>query len=183
MAYRGNHSAEDGHYKIYSELQRCSKPLAQSVQERLSCNLLSDLASCLLNNSAVFTIVSDLKEIQELTEKQLFNQRQKLTASHRELKKKLRNEQHEEMRAAKAHNVSLLKRKHESNTKQLEKRLQTELKKMDVKLLLAMDDKATRQQTALLQVGVPGFSITDNVEEIRVQMAILQLIQDVRDRI
>ena len=173
---------EERRYKIYSELQRSSKSFVQSVQQRLPSNLLSDLAYCLLNNSAVFTIVSDLKEIQDLTEKQLFRQRQKLASYHQGLISKLRNEQREEMQMDKEYNNSLLRQRHENEKEQLERQLQTEMNKMDSQLLCTIDDKVIQQQTALTQVGVPGFSTTFDIEEIQLQMAILLLIQDVHDQ-
>lgn len=173
-------TTEDRHYKIYSELQKCTKSLSMSVQQRMACNTLSDLAAHLMNNPSVFKIVSDLKEIQELNEKKWFRERQRLMTSHRELKNKMKEEQNDEMLTVKPHNLALLKKKHEKDTEQLETRLQTELDDKDKKVLQEIDNLVVRQQTTLLSLGVPGFSMSGQHDEIRKQMAILQLIEDVR---
>ena len=176
-------TTEDRHYKIYSELQKCTKSLSISVQQRMSCSLLSDLAAHLMNNPSVFKIVSDLKEIQELNEKKWFRERQRLMTSHRELKNKMKEEQNDEMLTVKPHNVVLLTKKHEKDSEQLEKRLQAELDDKDKKVLQEIDNLVAKQQTTLMSLGVPGFSISGQHDEIRAQMAILQLIEDVRHMI
>lgn len=179
-SFLNNQPTGDRHYKIYSELQKCTKSLSMSVQQRMSCNLLSDLASHLMSNPAVFNIVSDLKEVQELNEKKWFSERQRLTVSHRDLKKNMKNREQDEMQTAKAHNIQLLKEKYEKEIKVLEKRLQLELDDKDKKIFQEIDALVKKQQTMLMTLGVPGFSITDQNEEIRAQMAILQLIEDIK---
>ncbi len=52
-----------------------------SFQQRLSYNTLSDLAQALIDGT-VYEIVQGLLDIQHLTEKNLYNQRQKLHGEH-----------------------------------------------------------------------------------------------------
>lgn len=55
--------------------------LVSSFQQRLSYNTLSDLALALIDGT-VYEIVQGLLDIQHLTEKNLYNQRQKLHCEH-----------------------------------------------------------------------------------------------------
>lgn len=55
--------------------------LCSSFQQRLSYNTLSDLAQALIDGT-VYEIVQGLLDIQHLTEKNLYNQRQKLHCEH-----------------------------------------------------------------------------------------------------
>lgn len=59
----------------------CFFTLASSFQQRLSYNTLSDLALALIDGT-VYEIVQGLLDIQHLTEKNLYNQRQKLHCEH-----------------------------------------------------------------------------------------------------
>lgn len=54
---------------------------SSSFQQRLSYNTLSDLALALIDGT-VYEIVQGLLDIQHLTEKNLYNQRQKLHCEH-----------------------------------------------------------------------------------------------------
>uniref|UniRef100_H2XVB1 Uncharacterized protein n=1 Tax=Ciona intestinalis TaxID=7719 RepID=H2XVB1_CIOIN len=55
-------------YQLLDKLQNLVQKLPGDQQQRLPHNLLSDIASSLLD-AAIFTIVADLEEIQHLTEK------------------------------------------------------------------------------------------------------------------
>lgn len=55
--------------------------MSSSFQQRLSYNTLSDLALALIDGT-VYEIVQGLLDIQHLTEKNLYNQRQKLHCEH-----------------------------------------------------------------------------------------------------
>lgn len=56
-------------------------PTASSFQQRLSYSTLGDLALALIDGT-VYEIVQGLLDIQHLTEKNLYNQRQKLHCEH-----------------------------------------------------------------------------------------------------
>ncbi|XP_015242856.1 PREDICTED: protein DGCR6-like [Cyprinodon variegatus] len=75
---------QERHYYLLSELQTLVKDLPSSFQQRLSYNTLSDLALALIDGT-VYEIVQGLLDIQHLTEKNLYNQRQKLHCEHQGL--------------------------------------------------------------------------------------------------
>lgn len=60
--------------------------MVSSFQQRLSYNTLGDLALSLIDGT-VYEIVQGLLDIQHLTEKNLYNQRQKLHCEHQGLTK------------------------------------------------------------------------------------------------
>lgn len=62
--------------------------MVSSFQQRLSYNTLGDLALSLIDGT-VYEIVQGLLDIQHLTEKNLYNQRQKLHCEHQGLTKDL----------------------------------------------------------------------------------------------
>ncbi|KAI5628989.1 protein DGCR6L [Silurus asotus] len=73
---------QERHYYLLSELQILVKDLPSWFQQRLSYTTLSDLAHALIDGT-VYEIVHGLLDIQHLTEKNLYNQRQKLHTEHR----------------------------------------------------------------------------------------------------
>uniref|UniRef100_A0A3Q3DHH9 DiGeorge syndrome critical region gene 6 n=1 Tax=Hippocampus comes TaxID=109280 RepID=A0A3Q3DHH9_HIPCM len=72
---------QERHYYLLSELQALAKDLPSSFQQRLSYNTLGDLALALIDGT-VYEIVQGLLDIQHLTEKNLYSQRQKLHCEH-----------------------------------------------------------------------------------------------------
>nr|CAG4635142.1 EOG090X0GJG [Alona affinis] len=99
-------SAEELQKKLYvllEQLQELARKLPIQYQQRMSYELLSSLANCLLNET-IFKIVEGMSEIQQL------------------------------------------------------------------------DQLATTQQTSLEKAGVPGFSVTSDPVEVRVQMYLLEFI-------
>lgn len=58
----------------------------------------------------------------------------------------------------------------------LEGRLEEELKRKDMKIILELDQKVFDQQNLLQQAGIPGFCVTNNPQEIQLQMLMLKFI-------
>jgi hypothetical protein len=50
------------------------------------------------------------------------------------------------------------------------------MKQYEMKIILQMDQRVSDQQGMLEKAGVPGFYVTNNPPEIRVQMFILDFI-------
>lgn len=50
------------------------------------------------------------------------------------------------------------------------------LRETDMKLVLHLDQKVKDQQSTLEKAGVPGFYVTDNHKEIKIQMHLLDFI-------
>uniref|UniRef100_A0A3B3QKG0 DiGeorge syndrome critical region gene 6 n=1 Tax=Paramormyrops kingsleyae TaxID=1676925 RepID=A0A3B3QKG0_9TELE len=152
---------QERHYYLLSELQTLVKDLASSFQQRLSHTTLSDLALALIDGT-VYEIVQGLLEIQHLTERNLYNQRQKLHSEHRALKQELVRKHKEALQACKSHNLAVLRMNQQAETEALEQRVKEEQSMMDEKIVVELDQKVVDQQTTLEKAGVPGFYRTTN---------------------
>ncbi|KAF5907206.1 protein DGCR6-like, partial [Clarias magur] len=128
-------------------------------QQRLSYTTLSDLAQALIDGT-VYEIVQGLLDIQHLTERNLYNQRQKLHTEHRALKHELLRKQKVALQSCKSHNLNVLKASQRAEMEGLEQRVKDEQRMMDEKIVAEMDQKVLDQQNTLEKAGVPGFYIT-----------------------
>lgn len=138
--------------------------------------VLSSLASTLVKEPRTFELVQVLKKVQEQTEKELFNER--LTA-----KARLDAERREfaDLYAAEVNavggdelprvTVELDRRREDMKALHAE-----ELRKFDVEAIQTLDQKAIDQQKTLENSGIPGFHVTTNPTETKVQMYLLQFI-------
>uniref|UniRef100_UPI00398EA092 protein DGCR6 isoform X2 n=1 Tax=Pristiophorus japonicus TaxID=55135 RepID=UPI00398EA092 len=152
---------QEQHYHLLSQLQNLVKDLSSSCQQRLSYDILSNLALALIDGT-VFEIVQGLLEIQHLTEKNLYNQRLKLHSEHRALKQELLRKHKEAQQDCKAHNLAVLRAAQQRELEALEQRVKEEQRMMDEKIVLELDQKVIDQQNTLEKAGVPGFYITTN---------------------
>lgn len=50
------------------------------------------------------------------------------------------------------------------------------MKETDMKIIIHLDQKVKDQQSTLEKAGVPGFKVTDNPKEIKIQMYLLDFI-------
>ncbi|TRY64780.1 hypothetical protein DNTS_004393 [Danionella cerebrum] len=190
---------QERHYYLLSELQTLAKDLPSSFQQRLSYTTLSDLAQALIDGT-VYEIIQGLLEIQHLTEKNLYNQRQKLHSEHRALKQDLVRKHKQSLQMCKSHNLAVLRTNQRSETevrpparvlpgrapqmlstlfslfRALDQRVRDEQQMMDEKIVAEMDQKVLDQQNTLEKAGVPGFYITSNTQELVMQMNLLELI-------
>ncbi|KAM4052258.1 LOW QUALITY PROTEIN: protein DGCR6-like [Anomaloglossus baeobatrachus] len=161
---------QERHYHLLSELQSLVKDLPSSFQQRLSYTTLSDLALALIDGT-VFEIVQGLLEIQHLTEKNLYNQRIKLHAEHRD--SLVTGLVPQDWRIADV--VPIFKKG--SRTENPE-----EQRMMDEKIVLELDQKVIDQQNTLEKAGVSGFYVTTNPQEITIQMNLLELIRKLQQK-
>lgn len=167
------------HYFLLGEIQKMAKELPPKYQQRIPNELLSDIAKCLLDGT-VYDIVGGLKEIQLIAEKSLFAQRMKIINAQKlekqDFEKKSKELLAERQNAAPdvflQHQIAMQQQK-----EALLKRHQEETTRMDMKLIMELDQKVSDQQVTLEKAGVPGFSVTNNSTEIRLQMYILEFIQ------
>ena len=149
-------------YFLVEQLQHMAGELPPKYQMRLPYELLSGLANSLLNDT-IFEIVKGLMEIQHVTEKHLFQQRLQLLNQQKiEMQEALSSTAVDEDRVT--IKVASIKKHKE------------ELKQMDMKLVLQLDQKVTDQQSILEKAGVPGFYVTNNPIEIQVQMRLCDFI-------
>ncbi|XP_067910821.1 protein DGCR6 isoform X2 [Heterodontus francisci] len=173
---------QEQHYHLLSQLQSLVKDLSSSCQQRLSYDILSNLALALIDGT-VFEIVQGLLEIQHLTEKNLYNQRLKLHSEHRALKQELLRKHKEALQSCKTHNLAVLRAAQQRELEALEQRVKDEQKMMDEKIVLELDQKVIDQQNTLEKAGVPGFYITTNPQELTLQMNLLELILKMQQKV
>ncbi|KYN02033.1 PREDICTED: gonadal protein gdl [Cyphomyrmex costatus] len=149
-------------YFLMEQLQHMAGELPPKYQMRLPYELLSGLANSLLNDT-IFEIVKGLMEIQHVTEKHLFQQRLQLL-----------NQQKIEFQEVLS--AIMTDDKLTLTKVALYKKHKEELKQMDMKLVLQLDQKVADQQSILEKAGVPGFYVTNNPVEIQVQMRLCDFI-------
>ncbi|KAK7494498.1 hypothetical protein BaRGS_00014151 [Batillaria attramentaria] len=165
------------HYKMLSELQSMARELPGKYQQRLPYDLLSSLASSLLDGT-VFDITRSLKEVQHLEEKALFTQRLRLINEHKAQRHEMQKKHKEllQQNQSKPHNLPLVEAQVEREMKTLEKRCEDELRRRDVKVMQELDKKVMDQQGLLEKAGVPGFFVTNARQETQLQMYLLDFI-------
>lgn len=129
---------------------------------RIPYDLLTHLANALINDT-IFEIVKRLIEIQHVTEQHLFDLRRQSESEHEKevagWMEKITDP--EELQ----HILALMKIKHRKK-----------MKETDQKLIAHLDAKVQDQQKTLEEAGVPGFYITENPKEIKIQMHLIDFI-------
>ncbi|XP_030571038.1 gonadal protein gdl isoform X1 [Drosophila novamexicana] len=160
-----HHTPEFLQRKIYflmDQLKEMHAELPETLQTRISYDLLTELANCVLNES-IFDIVKALMELQHVTEKHLIQMRAQVENEYEievaDWRGKIKDP--EELQ----HILGLMNIKH---TKKL---LET-----DKKIIEVLDQKVYDQQSMLQKAGVPGFYNTQNPKEIKIQMFLLDFI-------
>ncbi|ODM89040.1 Gonadal protein gdl [Orchesella cincta] len=149
-------------YFVLEQLQSMAKELPVKYQQRINHELLSGLANTLLHDT-IFEIVKGLKDIQDVTEKHLFQSRLKFLEQQR-----LERHSLKEKKGTSPEYTSELKR---IQTKQ-----RMEQKQNDMKIIMQIDQKVSDQQVMMEKAGVPGFHVTNDPSEIRLQMYLFEFI-------
>ncbi len=137
-----------------------------------------ELAHSLLDDT-VFDIVQELEDIQSLSERELLHKRMKVVGRHKTVKMEINRRHRDDVarNKTKAHQLALLKVEHDQEKAEVDKKLADELKRTDQEVILELDQIVTDQQSTLYQAKVPFFSVTNNSQEIEIQMHILRFIQ------
>ncbi|XP_055688100.1 gonadal protein gdl [Lutzomyia longipalpis] len=149
-------------YFLLEHLKSFHAELPETYQMRIPYELLTGLANSLLNDT-IFEIVKGLMEIQHVTEKHLEQLRQQVETEHNIEVQEWMSKIHDEEELA--HILSLMKIKHNQK-----------MNETDIKLVLHLDQKVKDQQSTLERAGVPGFYVTDNPKDIKIQMHLLDFI-------
>ncbi|XP_055628339.1 gonadal protein gdl-like [Toxorhynchites rutilus septentrionalis] len=149
-------------YFVQKELQKMHQNLPEQYQLQISHELLARLANCLQNNP-IFDLVEQLINTQHETEIHLMQIRKKAQHDHQleivQWESKIKDPEELE------HILSLMKIKHDMN-----------MEKTTMELVLHLDHNVKDQQKALEEAGVPGFHVTDDPNEIKIQMLLLDFI-------
>jgi len=145
-------------YNLLDQLQRMARELPTKYQQRIPYDLLAELAASLAQGQ-IFEIVKMLTEVQQATEKHLFQQRLQSI-----------NRQQQEKQTLVARNAS------EAELAAKELRMKEDRQQEDMRLVTQLDQKVSDQQVTLERAGVPGFYVTNNPTEVQVQMYLLEFI-------
>ena len=152
--------------------------LPSSQHSRYPTAKLKELSLSLLDGT-IFEIVMELKDIQQLSERSLLNKRMKMVSSQKTRKVQMAKKHKEELAACqhKQHNIPLVKLKHNGELVDMEEKLVEETRATDQSIILELDQLVTDQQSTLQQAAVPFFTVTNNPQELQVQINILRFIQ------
>ncbi len=163
---------------FFRNLCKYREALASNVKLKMQDRDMKELSLSLLDDT-VFDIVQELEDIQSLSERQLLNKRMKVVGRHKILKLELSKKHKEEVAKykQKPHCLPLLKVDHDKKKEELERRLAEEVKATDQEVILELDQLVSNQQSTLFQAAVPFFSVTNNAQDIQLQIHILRFIQ------
>ncbi|XP_022901019.1 gonadal protein gdl isoform X1 [Onthophagus taurus] len=150
-------------YFLVEQLQNMARDLPQKYQMRVPYELLSSLANCLLSDT-IFEIAKGLMEIQHVTEQHMYQQRLQF----------LNNQKIQDQEILDRTDITAEEKVRKLNDLKITQK--NDLKEFDKSLVLQLDEKVTDQQQTLEQAGVPGFYVTTNPLEIKVQMHLLDFI-------
>lgn len=165
--------------RIYqARLCEMRSKLPAVFRSELADTSLAELATALLDGT-VFEIVGELEEIQQLNERSLLSRRMRVVGEHKSRRMEMSRRHRNESTACrnKPHNIPLVTTRHKKEKEQLENQLKKELRAVDQKMILELDQIVTEQQSTLQQAAVPFFSVTSDPHEIQLQMFLLEFIQ------
>jgi len=148
------------------EKQKTLEPLARQIAGAVE-----------QNDDYIFLIINQLEEIQHMLEANLKNQRGEILDRHvvelEEMKKnfdsELANSTDDDSKARFGRSLEGTRQKHK-----------IELKLFDRKIYGELVQKVCDQQDMLQRAGIVGFKVTEDVEEIKFQMALLAALQKYR---
>ena len=158
MSSGDGESHQERLYFLLAQLQGMATQLPTRFQQRIPYELLSELAASLAQGH-ILDIVRTLTELQQATEKRLFQERLQ------DINKQ--NLEKQEMVARKAGSAELAAKEAQNKA---------ERQQGDMRLVTQLDQKVSEQQVTLERAGVPGFYVTNNSTEIQVQMYLLEFI-------
>ncbi|KFM67403.1 Protein DGCR6, partial [Stegodyphus mimosarum] len=156
-------SLQERHYKLLRDLQEMCSELPLIFQQKLSYELLTDLANSLLDKT-VFDIVKGLRDIQVMTEKNLLEKRMKLINSHKTQKEQVLKRHKESLTnelLVHPQNATILRAKQEKEMEDLAKFQEDEVNRLDMKIVMELDQIVSIQQVTMQKVGVPGFIVSN----------------------
>ena len=162
----------------YEKLRRMRNELSLTARSKVPDGQLYKLA-CALIDGTVFDIVRELEEIQQLNERSLLNRRMKVIGEHKTQRVQMMKRHRKEVNASqsKPHNLPLIESRHDQELAELEVQLSDQIHSTDQALILELDQIVIEQQSTLVQAAVPFFHVTNNPQDIKVQMSILDFIQ------
>nr|ACO11037.1 DGCR6 [Caligus rogercresseyi] len=172
-----NNAVQSQIYSNLEELQRMAQSIPRQFQQRLPTELLSVIAAALAEGP-IFEIVEALSEVQQATEKNLFQQRLEFLHKHTVEKREFQDHYRSTICSSSDESVILnLTKELDKQEEVMKKRHREQLRQSDMKLILQLDQKLMDQQVTLEKAGLPGFHVTNEPNEIRLQMYLLDFIR------
>jgi len=164
-------------YAMLEKIQKLAGDLPLKYQQRLPNELLSSLASSLVHGQ-IFEIVKALTDVQQGTEKQLFQQRLQLLKTHSD-EKMVFQDNYQSTICYIEDDSEVLRVSKDLDEKRFKmvERHRRQIKQFDSKLIAQMDQKVSEQQVTLEKAGVPGFHVTNNPNDVQLQMHLLDFIR------
>lgn len=160
-----------------TSLQKMITPLPYDYKKMLPYDVICQIAHAILDGT-VFDIAKGLRDIQKITEKNLSAKRLKLVNEQRGKRQEIMKRQKNEIENSQSrpHQILIYEKNHAEELKMLNEKIEKELMTLDQKLVLDLDQQVSDQQSTLERAGLPLFFITNNPDEIKVQMYILEFI-------
>ena len=159
--------------------RRDNAPSALGLQSKMPDSKVRELAVSLLDGT-VFEITKELEEIQQLNERSLLNRRMRTVNSNKMQKMQMTKQHKQELASHKhrPHHLPVLQAQHKKEMAELEQKLADEMRSVDQKIILELDQIVTEQQSTMQQAAVPFFTaVTNNPSDIQTQMHVLESIQ------
>ncbi|CAB4056164.1 unnamed protein product [Lepeophtheirus salmonis] len=175
----GQQDRNDVQSRIYSnleELQKMAQTIPPNFQQRLPNELLSVISAALAEGQ-IFEIVEALAEVQQATEKNLFQQRLEFLHKHSVEKRDFQEHYRSTICSSDESATLNLTKELDKQEEIMKKRQREQLKQSDMRLILQLDRKLMDQQVTLEKAGLPGFHVTNEPNEIRLQMYLLDFIR------
>nr|ACO15387.1 DGCR6 [Caligus clemensi] len=163
-------------YHNLEELQKMAQSIPRQFQQRLPTELLSVIAAALAQGQ-IFEIVEALLDVQQATEKNLFQQRLEFLHKHTVEKKEFQEHYKSTICSSDESAILNLTKELDKQEEIMKKRHKEQLKQSDMRLILQLDQKLMDQQVTLEKAGLPGFHVTNEPNEIRLQMYLLDFIR------
>jgi hypothetical protein len=154
------------------------RELPTELQHHFTKEVLNSLASSLLDGT-IFEIVNNLYEMQLISEKKLYDDRQKIEKEYNRQRSQLlqRHKTTEKAWEVKPHQLSVVQAANKRELSAFDKRMTDELHRFDLKIMNEFDSKVSEQQDTMNKVGIVGFNVTNNKDEIVLQMHLFSMIQ------
>ena len=163
----------------YRKLKNFRDQLPSHLLLKLSSAHLRELATSLMDGT-VFEIVGELEDIQKLTERSLLKTKMEVVNRHKGQKVELSKQHHQELVSAeelKPHTLPLLKKQHKVERDELEEKLAEEMRSVDKKIVLELDQLVADQQSTMQQCAMPLFTVTNCPQDVQLQMYLLRFLR------
>lgn len=168
---------------IAMELRRLSSTLPPTYRDRFTSELVQAIADSLLDKT-VFSIIDSLRDMQQITERNLFQSRQDKVGALEAQRRDLATRSQPLYTSQYPHSYSNAST--DSTNPELarfDESSKEELRKIDMRIIMDLDQQVLQQQMTLERAGLPGFTVTNKAEDIRMQMYILDFINKIHAKL